>query len=72
MYNAHGKISTDNKQSEPPYQAPRGKIWKTNGKSEWVLVDDPDCYDLEGNYRKKRAVKTNTTPKKKKRKKRKK
>ncbi len=57
--------------TEYPYEAPRGKTWKTNGICEWVLIDDPDCYDDYGNYKKNRSVRTNITPKKKKRKKRK-
>ena len=57
------------KSSEFPYEAPRGKIWKTNSFSEWILVDNPDDYDLEGNQINRRSKPTNITLKKKKRKK---
>ena len=59
------EIETD----DVPYPAPNGKIWKTNGNSEYVLVDDPDSFDEYGNRRKIRKSRTNITPKKKKRKK---
>jgi hypothetical protein len=49
-------------------EAPKGKIWKTNGKSEEILVDDPDCFNEDGHKIKKRNKLTNFTPKKRKRK----
>lgn len=48
---------------------PKGWTIKTNGLSQEIIVRDPDCYDDEGHYRKKRTKPTNITPKKKKRKK---
>ena len=46
---------------------PKGEVYKTNGKSEFVLVDDPDAFNLDG--RKVRHKPTNITPPKKKRRK---
>jgi hypothetical protein len=54
--------------SEYTYEAPKGKVWKTDGNCEEVLVDDHDCFDWEGNKRKVRKKNTHLTPKKKKRK----
>lgn len=53
-------------------KVPKGKIWKTNGNSELILVDDPDIYnsDETSPYRikKYRNPMKHLTPKKKKRK----
>lgn len=54
--------------SLPPYPAPKGKVWKTDSESKFVLVDDPDRFNEEG-LRKVRRKPTNFTPRKKKRKK---
>jgi hypothetical protein len=55
--------------SEYPYEAPKGKVWKTNSDCEWVLVDDPDRFSEIGSFKKIKIKHTNITPKKKKRKK---
>lgn len=48
---------------------PKGQVWKTNGKGEDILVDDPDYFNEEGHIIKRRNAMTHLTPKKKKRKK---
>jgi hypothetical protein len=59
---------TNYKNSGPPYPAPKGKIWKTDGNCEFVLVDHPDSW-IDGQKVKVKNRVTNFTPKKKKRKK---
>ena len=43
-------------------------IEKTNGAGETIMVEDPDYYNEEGCFVKKRRKPTNISPKKKKRK----
>jgi hypothetical protein len=50
-----------------PYPAPKGKTWKTDGQSNWVLVDDPYYINNSG-LKIKRRKRSNITPPKKKRK----
>lgn len=57
---------------EKNFGLPRNKIFKSNGRSELVLVDNPDYIGGDGNFRKHRRVITNISPKKMKRKKNKK
>ena len=54
---------------ESKFKMPRGKIFKSGGDSALWLVDDPDRFNEEGKFKKKKKVVTNFTPKKKKRKK---
>lgn len=55
-------------ENEYPYPAPKGKVWKTNSMSEWILVDDPMLY-IEGSVKFRRGqLGSKFTPKKKKRK----
>lgn len=46
---------------------PRGRIYKTDGDGNRILVKDPDYYP-EGKFKKVRRKSTNITPPKKKRK----
>lgn len=66
LENESFSITDPYKGFRPPHEAPVGKIWKTVGNGEWILVDE---YNHEGFKRKTRRKATNYTPPKKKRRK---